>query len=100
MTTVAPREQQHHSGFEPPLEKNLHAETAAMKSGAADMTLKRLAILHFRVGNMTFGGGDPTLAALHSELVGVRKWITVDQYGLVFALARITPGTNLLAFRS
>jgi chromate transporter len=47
---------------------------------------------------MTFGGGDPTLAALHTELVGIRNWITSEKYALVFALARITPGTNLLAF--
>jgi chromate transporter len=51
-----------------------------------------------RVGNLTFGGGDPTMAALYSELVTTRRWLAPEAYGLVYALARITPGTNLLAF--
>ena len=51
-----------------------------------------------RVGNLTFGGGDPTMAALYSELVTTRGWLAPETYGLVYALARITPGTNVLAF--
>ena len=52
--------------------------------------------LYTRTGNTTFGGGDPTMAALQSQLLE-RKWIDRDQYGLVYALARATPGTNILA---
>lgn len=37
------------------------------------------------------------MSALQSELFA-REWITPTQYGLVFSLARITPGTNILAF--
>jgi len=62
------------------------------------ISLFRLLLLHLRVGNLTFGGGDPSLAALHTEMVGTHQWITSEQYAVVFALARITPGTNLLAF--
>jgi chromate transporter len=51
-----------------------------------------------RVGNLTFGGGDPTMAALYSELVTTRRWLAPETYGLVYALARVTPGTNVLAF--
>lgn len=61
-------------------------------------SLWQLFVLHLRVGNLTFGGGDPSLAALYTEMVDARRWITPEQYGIVFALARITPGTSLLAF--
>jgi len=61
-------------------------------------SLKQLAWIFLRVGNLTFGGGDPTMAALQSELVAGRRWLDEEQYGLIYGLARITPGTNLLAF--
>ena len=51
-----------------------------------------------RIGNMTFGGGDPTIVALYAELVEARKWLARETFGLVYALARVTPGTNMLAF--
>ena len=38
------------------------------------------------------------MAALQRELVVSRKWLLPEQYGLVYSLARATPGTNLLAF--
>jgi chromate transporter len=53
--------------------------------------------LYTRIGSTTFGGGDPTMAALQGELFA-RQWLDREQYGLVFALARATPGTNILAF--
>ena len=55
-------------------------------------------MLFLRAGTLTFGGGNPTMAALYNDLVAVRRWITDEQYGLIYALARLTPGTNLLAF--
>ncbi len=61
-------------------------------------SLGRLTGVFARVGNLTFGGGDPTMAALYSELVTTRQWLPPETYGLVYALARITPGTNMLAF--
>jgi chromate transporter len=54
--------------------------------------------LFLRVGSLTFGGGDPTMAAFYTEAVAARRWISRETYGLVYALARITPGTNLIAF--
>jgi chromate transporter len=57
-----------------------------------------LAGIFFRIGNTTFGGGDPTIAALQREFVDRRRALTPEQYGVVYALARITPGTNMLAF--
>jgi chromate transporter len=62
------------------------------------VSLKRLTWIFLRVGNLTFGGGDPTMAALQSELVVSRRWLSAEQYALIYALARITPGTNLVAF--
>jgi len=38
------------------------------------------------------------MAALQSELVMSRGWLTAEQYALIYGLARVTPGTNLLAF--
>src|SRR5882724_10401494 len=57
-----------------------------------------MSLLFLRVANLTFGGGDPTMAALQRELVVTRGWMTADQYGLIYSLARATPGTNVLAF--
>ena len=61
-------------------------------------SLKQLTWIFLRVGNLTFGGGDPTMAALQSELVLTRRWLSAEQYTIIYALARITPGTNLVAF--
>ncbi len=38
------------------------------------------------------------MAVFQRELVSRKGWISADQYGLSYGLARITPGTNLLAF--
>jgi chromate transporter len=61
-------------------------------------SLLEIAALFFRIGNTTFGGGDPTMAALEREMVERSNWITGEQYGLCYSLARVTPGTNVLAF--
>lgn len=54
--------------------------------------------LLLRLGNTTFGGGDPAMAAMQRELVDRLRWITAEQHGLAFGLARVTPGTNVLAY--
>jgi chromate transporter len=51
-----------------------------------------------RYANLTLGGGSATAATMHRELVEKRHWLTDEQFTLCFALGRITPGTNLLAF--
>lgn len=38
------------------------------------------------------------MAALQREFVERKKWLTSEDYGLAFSLARITPGTNIIAF--
>ena len=60
-------------------------------------SLASLTGLYLKVGNTTFGGGDPTIAMLQRALVG-RQWITREDFALAYSLARVTPGTNVLAF--
>lgn len=61
-------------------------------------TLAALTGVYLKIGNTTFGGGPPTMAALQREFVDRLGWLTQEQYGLAFALARVTPGTNVMAF--
>jgi hypothetical protein len=61
-------------------------------------SLRKLTGVFLRVGNTTFGGGLPTMAALQRELVDENKWLSMEDYALAFSLARVTPGTNVIAF--
>jgi len=65
---------------------------------AVKPTLPRLAGVFLRIGNTTFGGGDPTMAALQRDLVDREGWLTAEDFALAYSLARITPGTNVIAF--
>jgi chromate transporter len=60
-------------------------------------SLASLTNLYLKIGNTTFGGGNPTMALLQRELTR-RGWITREDFALAYALARVTPGTNILAF--
>jgi chromate transporter len=51
-----------------------------------------------RYANFTLGGGSATIAVLHREIIERRAWLNEDKFALCFALCRLTPGTNLLAF--
>jgi len=53
--------------------------------------------LFFRVGVTVFGGGDPTIAILQREFYR-RNWLSPEKFAIAFGLARLTPGTNVLAF--
>jgi len=61
-------------------------------------SLRALAAAFIRYGNLTFGGGSATIATLHREIVERRGWIEQHPFDLAYALSRLTPGTNLLAF--
>jgi chromate transporter len=61
-------------------------------------TLRKLTGVFLRIGNTTFGGGLPTIVALQRELVEQRGWLSLEDYALAFSLARVTPGTNVIAF--
>lgn len=58
----------------------------------------KLANIFGRFGNTTFGGGSATISVLHQEIVSKRNWISEENFGLCYALSRVTPGTNLLSF--
>ena len=60
-------------------------------------SLRQIASLFARFGNLTFGGGSATIAVLHRELIERRQWLPEEQFEMSFALSRLTPGTNLLA---
>lgn len=64
----------------------------------AAFSLWELGASYLRITNTTFGGGDPTMLALRKELVDQRKVLSTEEFGLAFLLARVTPGTNMLAF--
>jgi len=51
-----------------------------------------------RAGNLTLGGGQPMMAELQRRVIADRKWLPPEDFGLLFAIARLTPGTNILAF--
>src|SRR5271170_6284378 len=59
--------------------------------------LTDVARLFFRVGVTVFVGGDPTIAILQREFYK-REWLSPEKFGVAFGLARLTPGTNVLAF--
>ncbi len=61
-------------------------------------TLRQLASVFARYANMTFGGGSATIAVLRQQLLDRRGWLDEPQFELTYALSRLTPGTNLLAF--
>jgi chromate transporter len=61
-------------------------------------SLRQVADVFVRYANFTLGGGSATTAVIHGEIVGKRRWVSEEQFALSFALGRLTPGTNLLAF--
>lgn len=67
-------------------------------AGVSRATTGSLAAVFLRVGNLTFGGGDAITAVLQRELVHRTGWLTIDRLGLARSLARVTPGTGILAF--
>lgn len=61
-------------------------------------SLAQIAHVFGRYGNFTVGGGSATTATLHEQLVTRRRWVDDEDFMLCFALGRLTPGTNVLAF--
>lgn len=71
--------------------------TSFAESSAARPSLAAIASLFFRVGNKTFGSGAATVVLLSREMAE-RQWLERWQSDLFFALARVVPGTNVMAF--
>src|SRR4051812_45020695 len=60
--------------------------------------LAEIASVFARYANTTFGGGSATIAVLREQILTRRGWIDEAEFDLSYALSRLTPGTNLLAF--
>jgi chromate transporter len=69
-----------------------------MPGGRRRPGLGQLAGIFSRISGITFGGGNPATAALQQELGTRRGWLTDADFVLCYVVARLTPGTNLLAF--
>ena len=61
-------------------------------------SLAEISRVFVRYGNFTLGGGSATTAVIYGEIVDRRRWVDDGKFALSFALGRLTPGTNLLAF--
>jgi chromate transporter len=61
-------------------------------------SLRQVTNVFLRIGNTTFGGGLITIGVLGRELVERKQWIAASDYELAFAVARVTPGTSIIAF--
>lgn len=61
-------------------------------------SLARLAWIFVRYANFTFGGGTATTVAVDREIVERQNLVSADTARLSYALARLTPGTNVLAY--
>jgi chromate transporter len=51
-----------------------------------------------RAGNCTLGGGQPMIAELQRRVIEERRWLPPEDFGLLYSIARLTPGTTILAF--
>lgn len=60
-------------------------------------SLGALAWLIARDSNLTFGGGTATAEVLRRSL-GKRGWLSDEDHRRIYAISRVTPGTNLLAY--
>ncbi len=60
-------------------------------------SLASVARIYFRIGTTTFGSGGATMIRLGQALTE-RGWIGPAQFDLNFTLARVAPGTNVMAF--
>jgi hypothetical protein len=83
------------SGWRPLMQHNGDVDRQA---AGARPPLAQIADVFVRYANFTLGGGSATTAVIHGEIVGKRHWVSEEQFALSFALGRLTPGTNLLAF--
>jgi chromate transporter len=74
------------------------AELDSSANEAERPSLGEIADVFARYGNFTLGGGSATSAVIHGQVVTRRRWVNDQQFTLCFALGRLTPGTNVLAF--
>lgn len=66
--------------------------------GAVDLHRIDQSLLDSYLAHARDGGRRTPHETVKSEIVGKRHWVSEEQFALSFALGRLTPGTNLLAF--
>ena len=54
----------------------------------------RLILKH---ASFTVGGGSVTVVAMERDFVDSTKWLSLDRFRTIYGIARITPGTSILA---
>lgn len=59
--------------------------------------LFQLALIMFRIGCLSWGGGGATLAMLHAEFCVRRRIVTEEEFQVLFGISRVVPGMNLLS---
>ena len=62
------------------------------------LSLASIARVYFGVAGSTWGSGSVTVVNIRKELVERRGVLTEAEFSLSYAMARIAPGTNVLAF--
>ena len=60
--------------------------------------LGSLASIFALYGNSTFGGGTATVVEIEKHIIEEQRWVTREESHIAFAICRLTPGTNLLAY--
>jgi chromate transporter len=60
--------------------------------------LPRVAAVLALAGNSTFGGGTATIVEIERHLIDRHGWFLRSDSHLAYAISRLTPGTNLLAY--
>ena len=61
-------------------------------------SLRALASVFGRYGNSTFGGGTATIVEIERHVIDEHEWLSRRDSHLAYAISRLTPGTNLLAY--
>lgn len=61
-------------------------------------SLAKLTWIFLRYANFTFGGGTATTVVIDQQIVDRERLVDRDTARLSYALARLTPGTNVLAY--
>ena len=67
------------------------------RPGQGRVALPSLAAIFLKRGNLTFGSATALAALLRDDLVDRFGWLDDATFALIYTLARVTPGTNMLA---
>ena len=65
--------------------------------GEGRVALPSLAAIFLKRGSLTFGSATALTALLRDDLVDRFGWLDDAMFALIYTLARVTPGTNMLA---